>query len=53
MAGAFEGVLQELGLKDRNDPLCNVVAATIIKLGQEGIRDPKQLHDMAIKSIRE
>lgn len=53
MGLAFEGILQELGLKNRNDPLCDVIAATIIKLGHQGVRNPKQLHDMALKSIRE
>jgi hypothetical protein len=40
MGIAFEGVLQELGLKDRADPLCTLIALEIIKLGQQGITDP-------------
>lgn len=54
MGLAFERVLQELNLIDRrDDPLCTIVAEKIIELGQQGVRDPQELQDMALKSIRE
>jgi hypothetical protein len=32
MGTAFDGVIRELRLKDRDDPLCQMVAKTIIQL---------------------
>jgi hypothetical protein len=52
MTAAYEAVLQELGLNDRNDPLCEIIARTIIACGQQGIRDPNELHRCALDSIR-
>jgi hypothetical protein len=52
MGVAFEGALQELGLNDRSDPLCTLVAEKIIELGQNGLRDPKRLHELALAAIR-
>lgn len=52
MGLAFEGLLQELGLKDRTDPICNLVARHVIELGRRGVRDPSQLHDMALAAIK-
>ena len=52
MGVAFEGLLQELGLRDRSDPLCTLVAQKIIELGQRGVRDPKRLHELALAAIR-
>ena len=40
---AFESCLRELGLNDRDDPLVLSVAAEIIRLGKQGMRDPDQL----------
>ena len=52
MADAFEGVLRELGLKDRNDPLCEIVAKTIIELGQQGVREPAELASLAMRTLK-
>jgi hypothetical protein len=52
MGDAFEGLLQELGLNDRSDPLCTLVAEKIIELGQHGVRDPKRLQELALAAIR-
>ncbi|MGH6771584.1 MAG: hypothetical protein ACRECO_21495 [Xanthobacteraceae bacterium] len=40
MGVAFERVLQELNLKDREDPTCNLIAKKIIEFGQQGVREP-------------
>lgn len=53
MADAFEGVLRELGLKDRNDPLCEIVAKTIIDLGEQGVRESLQLASRAMQTLKE
>jgi hypothetical protein len=52
MGIAFEGVLSELRLNNRNDPLCELVAMKVIELGQQGVHDPKQLHDLTLTAIR-
>ena len=51
MGRAFEEALGKLGLKDRSDPLVELVAKKIIELGQQGERDPTKLRDLAIKSL--
>lgn len=43
MAAAFEGTLKQLGLKERSDPACELVARKIIQLGQQGVRDSGEL----------
>jgi hypothetical protein len=43
MAVAFEAVLKQLGLKNRNDPVCEMIARMIIELGQRGVRDSGEL----------
>ena len=52
MCRAFENVLQELGLTDRSDPLCDLVAHKIIQVGQKGERDPERLRDLVLAMIR-
>jgi hypothetical protein len=53
LVGAFEATLQELGLVDRDDPVTMLVAKRIVELAKQGERDPKQLFELTIKSIRE
>jgi hypothetical protein len=53
MGIAFEGVLQELGLKDRNDPLCTMIASKIIELAKEGMHEPSRLHELALRAIQD
>ena len=36
------------GTVDRADPLVELVARKIIKLGQQGERDPKRIRDLAV-----
>ena len=52
IGAAFEDVLIELGLKDRNDPVVQLVAKRIIRLAQEGERDPTRLKARALEAIR-
>jgi hypothetical protein len=48
MSTAFDQALDKLGLKDRSDPLVELVAKKIIQLGQDGERDSDKLRDRAI-----
>ena len=49
---AFEAVLNELGLVDRNDPAVLVVANHIIAFAKTGILDPAQLRDLTMTAVR-
>jgi hypothetical protein len=53
MGIAFENVLVELGLKDRADPLCDLIAQEVIRLGQQGVHEPSQLATMTIKAFKD
>jgi hypothetical protein len=48
---AYEETLKSLGLKDRSDPITELVARKIIEIGQTGVRDARQLARLAIKDL--
>jgi hypothetical protein len=47
----FDETLQQLGLVNRNDPAALLVAKRIMKLAQEGVRDPVQLREGAVAAV--
>jgi hypothetical protein len=51
LVAAYEATLKALGLKDRNDPITELVARKIIEIGETGICDPEQLAQLAIKDL--
>ena len=52
IAGAFEATCAELGLVQREDPLCDIVAKAIMDCVQTGERDPIRLQEYAQTAIR-
>jgi hypothetical protein len=52
MTAAYEGILSELGLTDRTDPLTEIVATKIITRCQMGERDAERICELALKDIR-
>jgi hypothetical protein len=53
LAGAFEDVLKDLGLVDRNDPAIRLaVANQIITFAKVGVHDPAQLRNFALEAVR-
>lgn len=48
---AYEQTLRAIGLKDRNDPITEMIAKKIIEIAQTGVRDPAQISTLAIKEI--
>jgi len=48
---AYEQVLCILCVQDRDDPLTEIIAKTIIKIAQTGIKDPAQISALAIKEL--
>jgi hypothetical protein len=51
VTAAYEKVLHTLCVKDRDDPLTEMIAKKIIKIAQTGIQDPAQLSALAIKEL--
>jgi hypothetical protein len=48
---AYEVTLVALRLKDRNDPLTELIAKKIIEIGQTGVKEPAQISALAIKGL--
>jgi hypothetical protein len=48
---AYEQALHILCVKDRDDPLTEMIARTIIKIAQTGVHDAAQLSALAIKEL--
>jgi hypothetical protein len=51
LEAAYEQTLRAIGLKDRNDPITEMIAKKIIEIAQTGVRDPAQISMRAIKEI--
>ncbi|MGY4195804.1 hypothetical protein ACVMIH_004341 [Bradyrhizobium sp. USDA 4503] len=48
---AFSLALHSMGLVDRNDPLCEIVARKVIEIGKTGALDAKGVAEAAVASI--
>jgi hypothetical protein len=48
---AYEQTLTILCLKDRNDPLTELIAKKIIKIAQTGVKDPAEICERAIREL--
>jgi hypothetical protein len=51
LSAAYEQTLRALGLKDRNDPITETIAKTIIEIGQTGLKDPGEISARAIEEL--
>ena len=51
LGSAYELTLKILSLKDRDDPLTEMIARKIIEIGQTGVKDPAQISTLAIKEL--
>jgi hypothetical protein len=49
---AYEQALHTLCVKDRDDPLTEMIAKNIIKIAQTGVHDAVQLSTLAIAELR-
>jgi hypothetical protein len=43
--------LRALHLKDRNDPVTEIIAKKIIEIAQTGVKDPAQISQLAMKDL--
>jgi hypothetical protein len=48
---AFIRALRLLGLVDRNDPVCEIVACKIMEIGATGVSDPIAISDIAVRQL--
>jgi hypothetical protein len=48
---AFNHALDLLGVVDRNDPLCDMIARKVIEVGATGISEPREIAEMAVARI--
>ncbi|XIA67714.1 hypothetical protein ACFIOY_11055 [Bradyrhizobium sp. TZ2] len=51
ITAAYEQTLHILCVKDRDDPLTEMIAKRIIKIAQTGVHDPAQISALAIKGL--
>ena len=51
VTAAYEQALHTLCVKNRDDPLTEMIAKTIIKIAQTGVHDAAQLSALAIKEL--
>lgn len=51
IAAAYERTLRALSLKDRNDPITEMIARKIIEIADSGLRDPAEVSARAIKEL--
>lgn len=48
---AFNHALNLLGVLDRNDPFCDLVARKVIEVGATGISEPREIAEIAVVRI--
>jgi hypothetical protein len=48
---AYDQTLQTLCVKDRDDPLTEMIAKKVIKVAQTGMKDPAKISAQAIKEL--
>jgi hypothetical protein len=48
---AFGTTVHKLGLVDRNDPICEIVARAIVRIADRGVTDPAAICDVAVKEL--
>ena len=51
LVAAYELTLRALRLKDRDDPITQLVAEKIIAIGRLEIEDPAEISDLALKEL--
>jgi hypothetical protein len=51
ITAAYEQTLHTLCVKDRDDPLTEMIAKNIIKIAQSDVRDPAEIAALAIKGL--
>jgi hypothetical protein len=53
MNAAFEAVCKSLQLVNRDDPITQIVARTIVDIARTGERDPQRIHELALLELND
>ncbi len=48
---AYRHTLRSLYLVDRDDPVAEIVAKTVIEIGATGVRDPAEISRIAVRQL--
>ncbi|MDA9434680.1 hypothetical protein [Bradyrhizobium sp. CCBAU 51627] len=48
---AYEQALRAVGIKDRNDPMAEMIARKIVEIAQTGVRDPAEISSQALREL--
>ena len=51
LVAAYEQTLRALRLKNRSDPITQLVAEKILAIGRLGIEDPAEISELALKEL--
>ena len=51
MTAAYEGALTDLGFADREDPLTELIAKSIVNVTATGERDPEKIKERALNAL--
>jgi hypothetical protein len=51
LTDAYEQTLDTLRLKDRSDPITQLIAKKIFEIGQAGIKDPAEISKLTIEQL--
>jgi hypothetical protein len=51
MTAAYEGALIDLGLTNRDDPITELIAKSIVNVTATGVRDPVLIKERAINAL--
>jgi hypothetical protein len=51
MTAAYEGALIDLGLSNRDDPITELIAKSIVNVTGTGVRDPVLIKERAINAL--
>jgi hypothetical protein len=52
LSKAYEQALRTIGVKERGDPLTELIAKKIIEIGKTGLKDPAKISAQAIRELR-
>jgi hypothetical protein len=53
ISAAFEAVCESLQLRNRSDPITEIVARKVIEVAGTGERDPERIRDLALLALKE
>ncbi len=51
MVAAYEGALADLALTDRDDPITELIAKSIVNVAATGERDPENMKERALNAL--